>query len=275
MTLPRVRLTPPLISGARRLLEAAAAHHARDVLRRRTGEPAIAFDGEGHECDATFIVESHEVALQLGAARPVSSRSPLTIRLVLCLPKGDKLEWVLEKATELGVSSVYPAQAQRSVVRLDAARARARAERWTRIAEGAARQSERADVPLVHGVADLATQLRAAALGADLRLCCQERLHEAPSDGSAQHPDAPSRHSASRHGPSQSVVTLALPVEDATPTVAVVVGPEGGLTDSEQALAQACGYTPWSLGPRILRAETAAITAVAILQHALGDLARE
>ena len=271
MTLPRVRLTPPLISGARRLLEAAAAHHARDVLRRRTGEPAIAFDGEGHECDATFIVESHEVALQLGGARHVSSRSPLTIRLVLCLPKGDKLEWVLEKTTELGVSSVYPAQAQRSVVRLDAARARARAERWTRIAEGAARQSERADVPLVYGIADLATQLRAAALGADLRLCCQERLHEAPSDESAQHPEAPSRHSASR----QSVVTLALPVEDAAPTVAVVVGPEGGLTDSEQALAQACGYTPWSLGPRILRAETAAITAVAILQHALGDLARE
>lgn len=245
MTSPRVHLAGPLVQGARRPLDAEAAHHARDVLRRHSGDPAIAFDGEGHECDAEFVVEGHEVALVLGSARTSTARSPLTLRLVLGLPKGEKLDWVLEKATELGVSSVYPAATQRSVVKLDEARARSRLERWNRIAAAAARQCERAEVPVVHEVAPLAQQLRHAAEGAQLCLYAQER---------------------STKGATLSAVEVRV--------VAVLIGPEGGLTPTEQALAESLGYAPWSLGPRILRAETAAIAVAAVLQHALGDLGR-
>lgn len=251
MTLTRV-LVPGvlLLPGVRIELDYERAHHVRDVLRHVVGSRLVVFDGAGAEAEATVSeVSADEVLVQVTALREAAARSPCSVTLLVALLKGDKLDWVLEKATELGVGALVPVETEHAVVQLRGERAASRLVRWQRIVEGAARQCERADVPRVAPVGPLVAALERFGEGAALRLFCQER------EEGAQGADA-----------------LLARAREAGGAVVIAVGPEGGFSAAEQAAARALGYLPFTLGRRILRAETAALTAVAVVQRALGEL---
>ena len=237
----RVHLPPARISATRADLTDQARHYLRDVLRLAPGAAVELFDGQGGAWDA--VVEPGFEALALGPRREPQARGP-AISLLFALSKGEKGDLVVQKATELGVARLAPWSAERSVVKLDAGKGRERAERWGRIAEAAARQCGRTDVPPVEPPVPLAAALAAVPAGHRLVV-----LHGA---GGTPLPE------------------LGL---DGAPGVALVIGPEGGLTGSELAACREAGAALASLGPRTLRAETAAIAAVAVLQAVAGDLA--
>jgi 16S rRNA (uracil1498-N3)-methyltransferase len=240
MSTRRVHLPPTLIGEARAALTEGARHYLRDVLRLAPGDPVELFDGRGTAWEAR--VEPGFEGLALSARRSEVPGGP-AIHLLFALAKGDKADLVVQKATELGAARLAPFAAERSVVRLDAEKGAERAERWRRIAEEAARQCGRADVPEVVPPTSLAAALAAVPEGYRLLVL---------------------------HGEGGSPLG-ALGLEGA-PGLAAVVGPEGGLTADELATCQAAGALRAGLGPRTLRAETAAIAVVALLQGLVGDL---
>jgi 16S rRNA (uracil1498-N3)-methyltransferase len=229
------------IEGGRARLEAADWHYLRHVLRLAPGAPLEVFDGEGGLHDA--VLPAAGDALELGPRR--EAPPPLAVVwLAFAPPRGDRADLVVQKATELGAARLLPFQGERSVVRLDPGRGAGRARRWRRIAAEAARQCGRADVPEVDEPAALSLALAAAPAG--FRLLA---FHEGGGEPLAQALDA----RAAGH--------------------LAVVGPEGGLAPGELEACAAAGARIATLGPRVLRAETAALAAVALLQHRLGDLA--
>ena len=236
----RVHLPPDRIGTGRAELTEAARHYLRDVLRLAPGAAVELFDGRGGAWDAT--IEPGYAALALAARRQAAPGGP-AIHLLLALAKGEKVDLVVQKATELGAARLVPFAAERSVVRLDAEKGAGRAERWRRIAGEAARQCGRADVPEVAEPGSLGAAL--AAVPAGFRLLV---LH---GEGGAP---------------------LGALGREGAPGGAAVVGPEGGLTPEELAACAAAGALRASLGPRTLRAETAAVVVVALLQALVGDL---
>jgi 16S rRNA (uracil1498-N3)-methyltransferase len=240
VTRRRVHLPPERIGAARAELTDEARHYLRDVLRLLPGAVVELFDGRGGAWEAT--VEPGFAALAVGARREAAAAGP-ALSLLFALSKGEKNDLVVQKATELGVARLCPWAAERSVVKLDAEKGRERAVRWRRIAEEAARQCGRADVPAVEAPAALDGALAAVPAGHRLVVL---------------------------HGPGGAPLG-ALGLEEA-PGVALVVGPEGGLTEGELRACEAAGARRGALGPRTLRAETAAIAGLAVLQAVAGDL---
>ena len=241
----RFAIAPEQIVAGRVTFDARESRHLTRVLRLKPGETVIASDGRGHD----YIVRldavgprAHGTVLGM-AAREVES--PLAITLVQGIPKGDRMDAIVRAVTELGVVRVLPAVTVRTVVRLDTADAGARTERWQRVASEAAKQSGRSVVPEVAPPAALTTCL-ASARESELALCLWE--------GTAP-PLATACAAAGRPR-----------------RVAVLVGPEGGLDPVEVEAATAAGWRLASLGPRILRTETAGATIVAILQWQFGDM---
>jgi len=219
------------------LVEGAAFHHLR-VLRAASGQRLEVFDGRGRAFDAEVLaVEKDRARLRLGPERAVAPGRPIDI--VQALPKGDKLELVLQKGTELGGHAFHPVSSERSVPKLPAARAAERRTRWQRIVSEAARQCGRSDVPVVHPVRPLLEAVQGLAPGTRVLVLDEEeravRLVEAAGT------DAP---------------------------LALVIGPEGGLTRPEVTALRSAGAVPASLGPLVLRTETAALAALAVLRHA-------
>jgi 16S rRNA (uracil1498-N3)-methyltransferase len=231
---PRARL-----QGDRASLLPEDVHYLRDVLRLAPGDAVELFDGEGGAHDAR--VAPGFDALVVGARRAVPAPAA-RVELAFALAKGEKNELVVQKAVELGVARLLPFAAARSVVKLDRERGEERARRWRRIAEEAARQCGRADVPEVLAPAPLQAVLAQATPGA--------RLLAFDAAG------AP----------------LAEALDPAAPSHLAITGPEGGLAPDELAACAAAGARLARLGPRILRAETAAVAVAALLQHRLGDL---
>lgn len=236
----RIRLDVPSPAPERVRVEGPALHHLR-VARVVPGEALEVFDGRGRAWGAWLeSLDEGAAVLRLGDAR----RSPTgrTIVLLQGFPKGDKLELVLQKSTELGVSAVWPVLTARSVARPKQDALGARHARWQRIVEEAARQSGRADVPEVAPLRPLDTAVRALAPGVRLLVLDEEergeRLGPAAGDGA----------------------------------VALVVGPEGGLAREEVDALRASGGVPVSLGPLVLRTETAGLAALAVLRHLDGLL---
>lgn len=239
MTIRRVFLPPDQVGAGHAALTPEARHYLRDVLRLPPGAEVELFDGQGGAYPAA--VEAGYEGLRLGARR--EARPGLALWLLVALAKGEKMDLVVQKATELGAARVVPFAAERSVVRLEPEKGEARALRWRRIAAEAARQCGRADVPEVSAPCALPAALAALPAG-------MERF--------AFHPGGeplPARGEAAAAG------------------AAAVVGPEGGLSAAEVEACEAAGARRVSLGPRILRAETAAVVAVALLQARYGDLA--
>lgn len=238
MSRRRVFLAPDRIAAGRAALTPEARHYLCDVLRLGPGDAVEVFDGAGGAWDGAL--EPGLEAVAVGARREAPARGA-EIVLLFALSKGEKVDLVVQKATELGAARIVPFEAERSVVRLDAEKGEDRARRWRRIAEEAARQCGRADVPEVAAPLPLAAALDAAPPGFARVLF---------------HPEG-----------AAPLASLA-----AAPGWVAVIGPEGGLAPAELAACEAAGARRVSLGPRVLRAETAAVAAVALLQHRFGDL---
>ena len=222
---------------------AQAAHMTR-VLRAQPGMEADVVAG-GHVFHAEVVaVSSDEVRFNLVAE--VQADPALPVTLVVAVYKFDHMEWAIEKATELGVAAMAPVIAQRTEKHLAQA-AEKRAERWRRIANEAAQQSRRSDVPVIHNPTLLASHVRAASEMTRIVLAEQERT-----------------------------TTLRRLIEEAVeaageemPALEIAIGPEGGWAPAEEALFDANGWRAATLGPRILRAETAAIAALAVVASLL------
>ena len=226
------------------------ARHLREVLRLGIGDEVYLFDGAGREWRGV-VTQSTKRGAQVALAEavaPAQPESPLALTLAVALLKGDKFDFVVQKATELGVTRLQPLATQYADVRLrDARDATQRVTRWQRIALAAAKQSGRAVVPEVCGCLAFSDFLAIAGTDAGNRFMFAERAGQTLADALHQ----------------SSVPSL---------SACVLVGAEGGWADSEIARAQADGWRIVTLGGRILRAETAAIVAVTLLQHTLGDL---
>jgi 16S rRNA (uracil1498-N3)-methyltransferase len=243
MRLTRVYLDALLEPGARVALRGSAASHVTRVLRLRPGDALTLFNGRGGEYPGS-IDKSHagEVTVAVGEERTVERESPLALTLAQGVSRGERMDLVVQKATELGVSCIVPLLTERSVVRLDVQQAARKVAHWRGIAIAACEQSGRNRVPEVATPLALREFVRdAARAGARLLLspAAQLRLDDVPP-----------------------------PVTQAT----VLIGPEGGLSESEEQLARAAGFAPVRLGPRVLRTETAAIAALTLLQRKFGDL---
>ena len=242
MSLPRFHV-PGSAPGSRIALPEHAAHHAREVLRLRAGAPVRIFDGEGAEFEATLdSVTRQGVQVRLGG--PTTPRCPESpLRVVLALPplKGDRMETVIQKATELGVTEIRPIITARTDAAGRPALHGSRQERWEKVASGAAEQCGRAVVPLVAPTVTLSTLLAEPFDG--LKIFFLERSGPAP------------------------LSTLPRPSR-----VLMLVGPAGGWEEAEVAQATSAGFVAAGLGPRILRAETAALAAVSAVQVLWGDL---
>jgi 16S rRNA (uracil1498-N3)-methyltransferase len=258
MRLTRVYVDAPLEPGTRITLEGSAASHVTRVLRLRTGDALTLFNGRGGEYAAS-IDKSHggELTVAVGEHRAAERESPLAITLGQGLSRGERMDLVVQKATELGVTQLVPLLTERSVVRLDAPQAHRKLNHWHAIAVAACEQSGRNRLPEVTAPAALREFLRADAAGAAA----------GGEPGSAAGPRAVARLLLSP-GATLRLADVPRPLARVT----VLIGPEGGLTDGEHEAALAAGFTAVRLGPRVLRTETAAIAALVLLQREFGDL---
>jgi 16S rRNA (uracil1498-N3)-methyltransferase len=241
----RLFVPVPEPAPAEVVLTGERRHYLLHVLRLAEGAELEVFDGRGQSFQARVArMDAQAVRLALGPARSAPPRRSVSV--LQGLPKGDKLEWVLQKGTELGAAAFYPVATVRSVVKLEPRRAQERTARWAKIAEEAARQCRRNDVPVVHAPQPLLEAARALAPGTAL-LVLDEEENAVPLGEAfrACAPQAP---------------------------VALVVGPEGGLAREEVAALVALGARGVSLGSRILRTETAALAALAIMAYVDGEL---
>ena len=235
---------PEAAPGARVSLPEHSAHHAREVLRLRSGAAVRVFDGAGREFEATLqVVTRAAVSAHVGGLVAARPESPLRLVLALSPLKGDRMELVIQKATELGVAAIRPVVTARTDAVARPALKGSRQERWDKVASGAAEQCGRAVVPDVAPAITLAQFLAEPADGA-LRLLLDET------------PGQPPLSSLPRPGGS----------------VLALIGPAGGWERHEIDRLGGAGFQRVSLGPRILRAETAAIALVAALQLLWGDL---
>jgi 16S rRNA (uracil1498-N3)-methyltransferase len=230
--------------GARLVLPEHAAHHAREVLRLRSGASVRVFDGSGAEFEAELDeVSRRSVTARLGAAVTPRAESPLRLVLAVSPLKGDRMELVVQKATELGVAAIWPVVTFRTDAAARPALQGSRGERWERVAAGAAEQCGRAVVPAVEPTTTL------------------DGLVARPFDG----------HRVALLETPGHAALASLPV-DPSRALLLLVGPAGGFEPEEANALREAGFTPASLGPRILRAETAAVAAVAIAAALWGDL---
>jgi 16S rRNA (uracil1498-N3)-methyltransferase len=239
-------MPPRLAAGARVVLPEAVGHHLIRVLRLRPGDVIVLFDGGGGEHDAIIAAVGREgVAVEVGAWRAVDREASLMVHLAQGVASGERMDYTLQKAVELGVAGITPVVATRSVVRLDRQRAERRRAHWERLCVSACEQCGRDRVPSVHPLRNFGewlASLPACAESAELRLLLS--------------PD-----------PAQSLRDLPCPAGP----VLLLAGPEGGLTPRERDDATRLGFHAVRLGPRILRTETAAVAALAAMHALWGD----
>ena len=240
----RVYVDAPLAEGARVRLAPFAADHLVRVLRLPDGAKLACFNGDGLEHAAMLEIAARgAVELRVGAARELHNESPLAITLVQSIARGERMDLILQKATELGVARIVPVSSERTEVRLDEERAERRVAHWQRVVQSACEQCGRAVVPAVE--APVALAAHAAAVR---ELALEKRVLQ---------PDA-------GQGPAALAPCSAL---------LLAAGPEGGFSERDLGLLAQAGYRGLRLGPRILRTETAGLAAIAALQSRLGDLA--
>jgi 16S rRNA (uracil1498-N3)-methyltransferase len=235
---PRFHVAEGLHAGARLDLSTSAAHHATRVLRLETGDAIRLFDGTGGEYEASiFAATRGAVTVDVGAHHAVERESPLRVTLVQGVTTTDRMDFIIQKSVELGVAAVQPVLCGKSVVRLSAERAAARLEHWRRVAIAACEQCGRNRIP------DVRDPLPAS--------------RYAPSEESAKALLAPRAEQRLR--------------DYLRDPLTIAVGPEAGFDADEEQALEAAGFVPVHLGPRVLRAETAALAALAALNALQGD----
>jgi 16S rRNA (uracil1498-N3)-methyltransferase len=239
----RCYVAGPLHAGDTLSLAENASAHLGRVLRAQAGDAVILFNGLGGEFEAQILtIDRRSVRVRIGTHHAVERESPVSVSLLQSIARGEKMDLIVQKATELGVAGIIAFTAQRSVVRLDSDAYRKRGDHWRAIAISACEQCGRNRIPNIDVVSDLDTA-----------------FERCPPDcvGVLLEPDA-------QQALSQQV--------RAASAMAVLIGPEGGFTAEELARAREQGFTACRLGPRVLRAETAPLAALAVIQVLAGDL---
>jgi 16S rRNA (uracil1498-N3)-methyltransferase len=237
--MPRFHCPTPLATGLTLSLPPGAARHVQ-VLRLQPGDVITLFNGEGGEFDATVSrMGRSDVEVEVGAHRPVERETARAVHLLAGITANDRMDWLVEKATELGVASITPLVAERSVLKLKGERAEKKLAHWQGVAVAAAEQCGRNRVPSIHPAVTLAEWVKKAPPG--------ERWVLSLSEGTQ---------------PVAQVLDQA-PKMPETP-VTVLSGPEGGLSPAEELAALSAGFLPVTLGPRVLRAETAPLAVLAL-----------
>lgn len=242
MRVTRVFVDQKLVAGKGIGLPEQAGLHLTRVLRLETGAVITLFDGTGGEYEGTLERDGKKFWARVGAHDPVERESPLAITLLQGVARGERMDLIVQKATELGVARIIPVLAERSVVRVDSEKGARKLEHWQAVAVAACEQCGRNRVPEVSAPLSLGDAI--AALPADSRRCLLAADAGEPLASAANH---------------------------ATRQVALLIGPEGGLGDNEQRFAAANGFVAYRIGPRILRTETAGLAALAALQTLAGD----
>ncbi len=244
MRLTRVYVDAALLPGSVVELPPDTASHLAKVLRARGGDALILFNGDGREfCGAIETVRGSRVSASVGDGRPVDRESPLGISLVQCVPRGDRMDFIVQKATELGVERIVPVLSQRSVVRLDKEQAESKAVHWRAVAVSACEQCGRTRLPTIESAQPLLNYLGEAAPGTGPRLVFE--------------PES---------APPQRAADIGIAAAE------IAIGPEGGFAGDELEAFRVAGFSRVGLGPRVLRTETAAIAAVVWLQARFGDM---
>lgn len=243
----RFFIGPEDITGCEAIVTGEEAGHMTRTLRMRPGERVLLNDGQGREYTAQITaVGANRVNLNIESEQPASGEPPVEVILVQGLPKGNKMESVIQKGTEVGVKKFIPVAAKRSVVQFTGPKAQRRCQRWQRVAREAAKQCGRGLVPQVYAPQELSAALEMIATCAFTVVFWEGEK---------------------KTGLKQ---VLASPVD--RNSVGIVIGPEGGWTEEEVKEMKNKGVVPVSLGPRILRTETAGIVAAALFIYELGDL---
>lgn len=242
MRIPRI-YTPQALAASHSLqLDNDAANHVGRVLRMQAGQALQLFNGDGNNYAATITeVSKKQVTVKIIDAQANPVESPLNIHLGQAISRGDRMDFAIQKAVELGVTEITPLFTERCGVKLDGERLSKRNEQWQKIAISACEQSGRSVIPVVHPAINLDQWL--AQDTNSLQLTLDPRA-------------------------SATIKTLT-----ASQHIRLVIGPEGGFTDIEVAATSLAGFTGIQLGPRVLRTETAALSAISALQLQFGDLA--
>jgi 16S rRNA (uracil1498-N3)-methyltransferase len=244
MRLIRVYADKALAPAATATLEGSAAEHVSRVLRLRAGDPVTLFNGDGHDYPGRVLaLRGSRVEVEVLGIAAARAESPLALTLVQGIARGERMDLVMQKATELGVTRIAPVQTSRSVVRLERDAALRKSQHWQGVVVAACEQCGRARLPTVEPPEPLAA-----------------RLARSPAEGVRRLQLDPAAETS-----------LVAAVSGVT-AIELLVGPEGGLDDAERTAAAAAGYLPCTLGPRVLRSETASIAALAVLQAVAGDL---
>lgn len=240
--MPRFYSAEKLAPGALIKLSDNAAVHASRALRMTVGDSAVLFNGDGNDylCELTYMSKS-EVSAKVKSVSANPCESPLNITLIQAISSGDRMDFTIQKAVELGVTAIQPVSSQRSVVKLSGERAEKRREHWQNVVISACEQCGRSIIPEVRPTISLPQWLGQSEAAA-LRIILS--------------PMAP-----------QTLNALAKPAG----TIQLLIGAEGGLTEDETSLATDHEFTPIRLGNRILRTESAALTAISSLQTLWGD----
>jgi 16S rRNA (uracil1498-N3)-methyltransferase len=241
MRIPRIHTPQSLRADTRIELEQGQAHYVARVLRMRAGDALMLFNGTGGQYPATLeTVAKNAVVVSTGKFEPVERESPLVLHLGIAVSRGERMDWVVQKATELGVQAITPLLSERTEVRLKGEREEKKLRHWQQVATSACEQCGRNRLPVVNTLQPLQDWCQQAE--ADLRLVLD------PAAGNSD-PGA------------------------ATPaSIALLVGPEGGFSAAEIAAARAAGFQSLQLGPRVLRTETAPLAAISLLQARWGDM---
>lgn len=244
MRLSRVYIDQPLTEGSKILLDASRSHYLLRVLRLKAGDALCIFNGDGYEYDALLEeAASKQATVRIQKKLSPQRESPLHIEVGQGIARGERMDFVLQKSVELGVNTITPLWTQRSQVRLDGKRLDKRLTHWHGVVHSACEQSGRVRIPALHSPLDFNAWLTTPSDGLSLVL--------SPHSSRTLKEIAPARR------------------------VRVLIGPEGGLEDTEINKAESNGFQTVRLGPRILRTETAALATLAALQTLWGDLANQ
>jgi len=242
MRTPRIYTPQPLAAGITLALDEQAAHHVARVLRMPCGAPLLLFNGDGAQYSATIAsVDKKSVQVTIDAAESLDRESPLAIHLGIAISKGERMDWVIQKATELGVEKITPLVTERVEVRLSGEREEKKLAHWQSVAIAACEQCQRNRIPAIASPLPLSGWLDT--VQAEAKFVLHHR----------------------------SAIALETAAEKPK-SVALLIGPEGGLSDVEISAAQKKLFAPLRLGPRVLRTETAPIAALSVLQFLWGDL---
>lgn len=240
MRIPRIYHPTPLAAEQIVELTTEAANHVARVLRMPMAAELILFNGDGHQYAATITaIGKRNVQVKIHTAEYKSVESPLQIHLAQAVARAEKMDWILQKATELGVSSITPLITERCGVKLDAERWQKRQQHWEAVIVSACEQCGRNQLPSVSQPQEFTAFVDQPRVGTKLILA-PEAATPLPSTVSEQ-------------------------------TITILIGPEGGFSDHELKQAQQAGFNATLFGPRVLRTETAAIAAIAALQTIFGD----